>query len=103
MRFRAAGLMIRRPLVAFGAGIATALRLAAHLAFIIADNLLRPAGVRPRFFACVGAVLAAGVVALGIAVAVPSSDSRAAMAWLRRFSSAFNSTSIVRVSIRTLH
>jgi hypothetical protein len=30
---------------------------------------------------------------------VPSSDSRAAMAWLMRFSSAFRSARIVRVSI----
>ena len=95
MRFRAAGLIVRRPVVSFDAGFAAALRLAAHRAFIIADRRLRPAGVSPRFLACAGAALAAGVVA----VAVPSSDSRTAMAWLRRFNSAFRSVRKGLVSI----
>jgi hypothetical protein len=103
MRFRAAGLMVRRPPVAFeagfaAAGCAAALRLAAHLAFIMADNFLRPAAVRRRCLACVETALA-GVGAAGAASALPSSDSRAAMAWSRRSRSAFRLASMVRVSM----
>jgi hypothetical protein len=44
MRFLAATLIVRRPLVFFGAGFAAALRFAAHLFFIISEIRLRPAG-----------------------------------------------------------
>src|ERR1035437_1868516 len=91
--------MVRRPVVFFGAVFAACLRLAAHRAFIIADNLPRPAGVRPRFLACFGAALVATAVALEVAVAVPSSDSIAAMAWSMRLRSAFRSVRIGLMSI----
>ena len=99
IRLRAAGLMVLRAWVFVGVGFAACLRLAAHRAFIIADNLRRPAGVRPRFLACFGVALATTAVALDVAVAVPSSDSSAAMAWSIRLRSAFRSVRIGLISI----
>jgi hypothetical protein len=52
IRFRAAGLIFRRPADGFDEGLAAFLRLSAHLAFAASDIRLRPAAlIRRRGFA----------------------------------------------------